>query len=84
MPILRKIIRVGNSKAVVIPSEWLEFYKKQFGKDLEEVGMEVNNVITISPLPAPEGSEEPLAVETVSPEAWMYGDGRFREFKEKE
>jgi hypothetical protein len=50
MPLIRKIIEVGTSRAVTIPKDWLEFYEKQFGKPIEEVAIEVNKVLKIIPL----------------------------------
>jgi hypothetical protein len=50
MPLIRKIIEVGTSRAVTIPKDWLEFYEKQFGKPIEEVAIEVNKVLKIMPL----------------------------------
>jgi hypothetical protein len=50
MPLIRKIIEVGTSRAVTIPKDWLEFYEKQFGKPIEEVAIEVNEVLKIMPL----------------------------------
>jgi len=57
MPIKRKLITVGNSRAVVIPYEWLKYYEdKQGGVKIQDVIMELNNVITI----AVEIEEEPV------------------------
>lgn len=50
MPLIRKVIEVGTSRAVTIPKDWLEFYEKQFGKPIEEVAIEVNKVLKIVPL----------------------------------
>jgi hypothetical protein len=50
MPLIRKVIEVGTSRAVTIPKDWLEFYEKQFGKPIEEVAIEVNKVLKIMPL----------------------------------
>lgn len=51
MLILRKVIKVGNSsRAVILPFDWLQAYKRQHGKELEKVGLsEVNGDIIISP-----------------------------------
>lgn len=48
MPLQRKVIKVGNSRAVTIPDGWLEYYEKKLGKPITEVFLEINNVITIS------------------------------------
>ena len=47
MPLIKKLIRLGkSSRAVVIPSEWLEYYRKQ-GLSIEAILMEINGEITI-------------------------------------
>ena len=51
MPLLRKLIKVGNSRAVVIPPSWIELHEKKTGQILEEVMMEVDGVITLRPYP---------------------------------
>ena len=45
----RKIIRVGNSLAVTIPRNWLEYYERKNGK-LVEVLIETNGNLTIHPI----------------------------------
>jgi hypothetical protein len=50
VPLIRKVIEVGTSRAVTIPKDWLEFYEKEFGKPIEEVAIEVNKVLKIIPL----------------------------------
>lgn len=47
MPIIRKLVKVGNSRMVTIPPDWLEFYERETGQPVEEVLMELNNEITI-------------------------------------
>ena len=45
MPLIKKLIKLGkSSRAVVIPSEWLEYYKKQ-GLSIEAILMEINGEI---------------------------------------
>ena len=47
MPLIKKLIKLGkSSRAVVIPAEWLEYYRKQ-GISIEAVLMEVNGEITM-------------------------------------
>ena len=50
MPIIRKVIQVGDSKAISIPKSWLEYYEKESGQKIESVAMEVNSVLTIKPI----------------------------------
>ena len=47
MPMLRKLIKVGDSRAVTIPPDWLEYYRRKFGQEVVEVEMELNGEITI-------------------------------------
>ncbi len=49
MPLIRKLIKVGNSKAVVIPPDWLKHHESQSGSPIEEMLMEVDGIITLSP-----------------------------------
>jgi len=46
MPILKKLIKVGNSVAVVLPSQWLRYYGLKEG---DEILMEINDAIVIKP-----------------------------------
>lgn len=47
MPIIRKLIKVGNSRGVTIPDTWIEEIEKRTGKIITEVKMELNGIITI-------------------------------------
>ncbi len=47
MPIIRKLVKVGNSRMVTIPPDWLAYYERQTGQPVEEVLMELNGQITI-------------------------------------
>ncbi len=51
MPIIRKVLDVGNSKAITIPKTWFEFYERKTGEKIHKVTMEVNRVLKIAPLP---------------------------------
>ena len=48
MPLIRKLIKVGNSRAVIIPPDWLKYYEERDGKPIETILMELDNVITIA------------------------------------
>jgi len=50
MPIIRKIVQVGTSRAVIIPKSWLQFYEKQTGQPVTEVAVEVNKILKIKPI----------------------------------
>lgn len=49
MPIIRKIILLGNSKVVCIPRSWLRFYESESGQKIERVSIEVNRKLVIEP-----------------------------------
>jgi len=49
MPIIRKIIQVGTSKAVILPKSWLDLLEKKHGK-VEAVTMEVDGQLIIKPI----------------------------------
>ena len=49
MPIIRKVIDVGASKAVTIPKSWLDYYREKTGQPILKVTIEVNNVLQIAP-----------------------------------
>jgi antitoxin component of MazEF toxin-antitoxin module len=51
LPITRKIIRVGTtSRGICLPKSWLDFIEKKTGKQVQEVAIEVNENLLISPI----------------------------------
>ena len=48
MPMKKRLIKVGNSRAVVIPRDWLKYYEEKAGQPIKNILMELGNVITIS------------------------------------
>ncbi len=48
MPLKRKLIKVGDSRAVILPADWLRYYEGKTGREIENVLLEVNNVITLT------------------------------------
>jgi antitoxin component of MazEF toxin-antitoxin module len=67
MPLIKKIIRVGNSKAITIPPSWLEFIEKQTGETIRELAMEVNGSLKIRPiLKEPSDPTEKVKVQNTS------------------
>ena len=44
---LRKLIKVGNSRAVTIPPDWLKYYERETGEPIKTIFMKIDNVITI-------------------------------------
>jgi antitoxin component of MazEF toxin-antitoxin module len=49
-PIIRKIMKLGCSKGITLPKSWLEFLERQYGSAIEEVAVEVDRVLIISPI----------------------------------
>jgi len=49
MPIIRKVIQVGTSKAVSLPKSWLEYYEREIGKEIRLVAIEVDKKLEIVP-----------------------------------
>jgi antitoxin component of MazEF toxin-antitoxin module len=50
MPLIQKLIQVGDSRAVTLPKTWLNYYERKTGKRIKEVTLEVNGKIIIQPL----------------------------------
>ena len=57
MPLLRKLVKVGNSRMVTIPPDWLEYYEQLSGEPIEEVLMELNGEIRIYVKPRPQNNK---------------------------
>jgi len=49
MPIIRKLVEIGNSRAVFLPKSWLEYFEKQYGMKIEKVLLEVDRELKILP-----------------------------------
>jgi hypothetical protein len=50
LPIVRKLLQVGDSKGITLPKSWIEFFEKETGQRIIEVAIEVDRVLTISPI----------------------------------
>jgi antitoxin component of MazEF toxin-antitoxin module len=50
MPLVRKLVEIGNSKAVFLPKSWVEYYEEKFGQKIAEVAIEVNKILKIAPI----------------------------------
>jgi len=50
MPIIRRILRVGASKAISLPKSWLQYAEEKAGRKIIAVALEVDNIITIQPV----------------------------------
>jgi len=49
----RRVIEVGDSKAVTLPKKWLDFHKYK-GEEINEVSSLANDIVMV----VPEGKEE--------------------------
>jgi hypothetical protein len=43
-------MQIGSSKAVSLPARWLEWFKRKYGSEPQEVAIEVNEQLTIRPI----------------------------------
>ena len=50
MPIIRKVVKVGDSKGITIPKSWLDYIEKENEVEVTEVAIEVDKVLTIQPI----------------------------------
>ena len=51
MPIIRKVVSVGCSKAVTLPKSWLRYYKEICGVEVKEVAIEIKeHTLIIKPI----------------------------------
>ena len=73
MPLIRKLIKVGNSKAIIIPPDWLRLHEEKAGQVIDMMLMEVNNIIILAPKIREKnvdqqtaGNFEPLATTNIS------------------
>jgi antitoxin component of MazEF toxin-antitoxin module len=50
MPLIRKITKIGNSKAVFLPKTWLEYHEEENDQQIKKVTIEVNEELRIKPV----------------------------------
>jgi antitoxin component of MazEF toxin-antitoxin module len=50
MPLIQKVIQIGDSRAITIPKSWLTYYERQSGNIIKEVSVEVNGKLIIRPI----------------------------------
>jgi len=49
MPIKRKICKIGSSRAIFLPSGWLNYVEAKYGP-FEAVAIEINDILKIKPI----------------------------------
>jgi antitoxin component of MazEF toxin-antitoxin module len=50
MPIIRRIIAIGHSKAITIPKSWITNAEDEAGKKVVALALEVDGSITLQPV----------------------------------
>lgn len=50
MPIIRKVMQVGTSKAITLPKGWLDYFEKETGFKISEVAIDIDRVLRVSPV----------------------------------
>jgi len=50
MPIIRKVTTVGASRGITLPKSWLEWIERETGQQVREVAIEIDKVLTITPI----------------------------------
>lgn len=50
MPIIRRILKLGHSKAITIPKSWITCAEEQTGKRVVALALEVDGTITLQPV----------------------------------
>lgn len=50
MPIVRKVMNLRTSKAICLPKSWLEYAERESGSKITEVAIEVDRILTITPI----------------------------------
>jgi antitoxin component of MazEF toxin-antitoxin module len=50
MPLVRKIIKVGTSRGITLPEDWLEWVERKLGAPPSEVLIEVDEELKIRPV----------------------------------
>ena len=58
MPLVRKILPIGDSKGITLPKSWLENAEQEAGKKIIAVTMEVNGSITLNPVFEKKGEKQ--------------------------
>jgi antitoxin component of MazEF toxin-antitoxin module len=62
MPLIRRLVQVGNSRGVILPSSWITELERRLGREVTQVLLEVDGEITIrveeNPSSGPDSSEK--------------------------
>jgi antitoxin component of MazEF toxin-antitoxin module len=50
MPLVRKIVKIGSSRGITLPEDWLRWLEMKLGEKPEAVLIEVDEELRIKPL----------------------------------
>jgi len=50
IPLIRKLVKLGNSQAITLPASWLKYLEKQTGQKIKSVAVEVDGVLKVAPI----------------------------------
>ena len=50
MPLVRKIVKIGSSRGITLPEDWLRWLEMKFGEKPEAVLIEVDEELRIKPI----------------------------------
>ena len=50
MPIVRKLMRLGQSLVMTVPKSWIINYEKEIGQTIRELMIEANGILKVSPI----------------------------------
>jgi len=50
VPIIRRIIALGNSRSITLPKGWIDYLERKAGCRITEVAIEVDHILTIEPI----------------------------------
>jgi hypothetical protein len=57
LPLIRKVLQHGNSRVFSLPKSWLVDAEEKVGRKIVAVALEVNSVITVTPVFEKESTE---------------------------
>jgi antitoxin component of MazEF toxin-antitoxin module len=50
LPIIRKVIKAGESRVLTLPASWLAFHEEESGQRITRCSVEVDGALTIRPI----------------------------------
>lgn len=50
MALIRKILPIGGSQAITLPSDWLKWVEHETGQKPTQVLIEINGILKVSPV----------------------------------